>query len=186
MITQNNVDTDIFSIAPDAFDAIDVCTANEPRPGHRPEGLVGGRPEKEPNGVICRFINQANINNNQEERIRAALGLVRGPLPEVETKWLHRYYDYLVENLSLPFEAEYAEDIAGYRQVVSPIAVVALLHPDDHGRHEEFGLLCRAKRGGQTLELPLADVELTDNSPNSRLIDDYWYWFWNWRFDPKI
>ena len=36
--------------------SIDVCTANEPRP-------TNGRPEKEPNGVTCRFINQANINN---------------------------------------------------------------------------------------------------------------------------
>ncbi len=145
MITQNNMDTEIFTIVPDTFDA-----------------------------------------NNQEERIRTALGLAWGPLPEVETNWLHRYYDYLDDNLSFPFEAEYAEDISGYRQVVSPIRVLTLLHPDDHGHHEEHGLLCRAKRGKQTMELPLADVELADNSMNSRLIDDYWYWFWNWRFDPKI
>ena len=85
--------------------------------------------------------------NNQEERIRAALGLARGPLPEVQSKWLHRYYEYLTANLSLPFDAEYAEDISGYRQLVSPVTVVALLHPDEHGRHEEFGLLCRARRG---------------------------------------
>jgi hypothetical protein len=124
--------------------------------------------------------------NDQEGRIRAALGLAWGPLPDVQTKWLHRYYRYLTENLSLPFDAEYAEDVAGYRQVVSPITVIALLHPDAHGRHEDFGLLCRAKRGQQIIEVPLADVELADNSPNSRLIDDYWYWFWNWRFDPKI
>ena len=36
--------------------SIDVCTPKEPRP-------TNGRPEKEPNGVTCRFINQANINN---------------------------------------------------------------------------------------------------------------------------
>ena len=86
----------------------------------------------------------------------------------------------------LPFDAEYAEDISGYRQLVSPITVVALVHPDDHVGHEEFGLLCRARRGPQEIELPLADVELREISPNSQLIEDYWYWFWNWRFDPKI
>ena len=80
--------------------------------------------------------------NNQEERIRAALGLAGGPLPEVQSEWLHRYYAYLAANLSLPFDCEYAEDIAGYRQLVSPITVVALVHPDDHDRHEDFGLLC--------------------------------------------
>ena len=124
--------------------------------------------------------------NDQEKRIRAALGLARGPLPEVQSKWLHLYYEHLAANLSLPFDAEYAEDISGYRQLVSPITVVALVHPDDRDRHEEFGLLCRAHRGIQEIELPLADVELTENSPNSQLIEDYWYWFWNWRFDPKI
>jgi hypothetical protein len=124
--------------------------------------------------------------HDQEERIRAALGLARGPLPNVQSKWLHRYYEYLVANLSMPFDAEYAEDISGYRQMVSPVTVVALLDPDDHSGHEECGLLCRARRTGQESELPLADLELTENSPNSQLLEDYWYWFWNWMFDPQI
>ena len=91
--------------------------------------------------------------NDQEERIRAALGLAHGSLPEVQSEWLHRYYEYLSANLSLPFDAEYAEDISGYRQLVSPVTVVALLHPDEHGRHEDFGLLCRARRGTEEIEV---------------------------------
>ena len=124
--------------------------------------------------------------NDQESRIRAALGLARGPLPEVHTEWLHRYYEYLAANLSLPFDAEYAEDAPGYGQVASGIRVVALLNPDGHANHEEFGLRCRARRGTQEIEVPLVDVELSENSPNYGLIEDYWYWFWNWRFDPQI
>ena len=123
---------------------------------------------------------------DQEGRILVALGLACGPLPEVRTEWLHRYYEYLAANLSLPFEAEYAEDISGYRQFVSPITVVAIVHPEKHTGHEDFGLICRARRGAQEIELPLADVELTESAPNYRLIEDYWYWFWNWRFDPQI
>ena len=124
--------------------------------------------------------------NNQETRIRAALGLGSAPLPDVQSTWLLRYYEHLAANLSLPFDAEYAEDISGYRQLVSPVTVIAIVHPSDHDRHEEFGLLCRARRGTQEIEFPLADVELRESSPNSQLIEDYWYWFWNWRFDPKI
>jgi hypothetical protein len=124
--------------------------------------------------------------DDQEARILVALGLARGPLPEVKTGWLDRYHEYLVARLSLPFEAEYAEDVVGYRQVVSAITVVALLHPDNHAGHEEFGLICRAHRGQQEIELPLADVELPESAANYRLIEDYWYWFWNWRFDPQI
>ena len=38
----------------------------------------------------------------------------------------------------------------------------------------------------QEIDVPLVDVELNENAPNYRLIEDYWYWFWNWRFDPQI
>jgi len=124
--------------------------------------------------------------NDQEERIRTALGVAWGPLPEVDSRCLHRYHEYLANHLQFPFDAEYAEDISGYRQLVTPITVLALAAPGERNRYEEFGIVCRARRGRQVIELPLADVELTDGSRNSRLIDDYWFWFWNWRFDPKI
>ena len=75
----------------------------------------------------ARHRRRTREGNDQEDRILAALGLARGPLPEVRTEWLDRYYDYLAAHLSLPFEAEYAEDIAGYRQLVSPVTVVALV-----------------------------------------------------------
>jgi hypothetical protein len=122
----------------------------------------------------------------QEDRIRAALGLTWGPLPEVQNKWLRRYHSFLKANLALPFEAEYAEDIAGYRQLVTTVTVVDLVDPAKHYRPEELGLLCRVRRGTQELEVPLADVELPGNALNSRFIEDYWYWFWNWRFEPMI
>jgi hypothetical protein len=123
---------------------------------------------------------------DQETRILAALGLTHGPFPEVQTEWLERYHEYLAAQLSMPFEAEYAEDISGYRQRVSRVTVISIVHPEQHGSHEEFGLICRAHRGSQEIELPLADVELKESDVNYRLIEDYWYWFWNWRFDPQI
>jgi hypothetical protein len=124
--------------------------------------------------------------DDQERRILAALGLSHGPLPKVRSEWLLRYYDHLAANLSLPFEAEYAEDIAGFQQLVAPITVTAILHPERDAVHDEFGLLCRALRGQQKIEVPLADVEPRSTASNSRLIEDYWYWIWNWRFDPRI
>jgi len=129
----------------------------------------------------------APINvRNQEERIRAALGVVHGSLPEVQTKWLQLYYKHLSAHLSLPFDAIYAEDIVGYRQLVARVTVIMLLPPDECGKHEELSLLCRVRRGNDDIEVPLADVEVRVNAPNFQLIEDYWYWFWNWRFDPKI
>ena len=47
---------------------IDVCTVNGPKPGHRPEGLVGGRLENRVKTLTNRFIIQANINNSKRRR----------------------------------------------------------------------------------------------------------------------
>jgi hypothetical protein len=124
--------------------------------------------------------------DDQEGRILAALGLSHGPLPKVRSEWLLRYYEYLVATLTLPFEAEYAEDIPGFRQLVTPVTVIAILHPEQEAVHGEFGLLCRVRRGEQEIEAPLADVEPKSTALNARLIEDYWYWIWNWRFDPRI
>jgi hypothetical protein len=124
--------------------------------------------------------------DDQEGRILAALGLSQGPLPKVQGEWLLRYYEYLAAHLSLPFEADLAEDIPGFRQLVTPITVIALLHPERDAVHDDFGLLCRVERGGQESNVPLADVEPKSSTLNSRLIEDYWYWIWNWRFDPRI
>lgn len=122
----------------------------------------------------------------QEDRIREALGIRRGPLPNVQYPWLLHYHRYLEARLVFPFEAEYAEDLFDYRQRISSVTVVAVLDPQDSRGHEDTGLLCRVLRGSEEVEIPLVDLELPEESPNSQLLEDYWYWIWNWRFDPGI
>jgi hypothetical protein len=131
------------------------------------------------------WVNAANADD-QERRILAALGLASGPLPKVQKEWLIRYHDHLVAKLFFPFEAEYAEDISGHRQIVSTVDVLALIHPDSHPLDAEHGLLCRVRRGSEEIDVPLVDVEIQGNTSNSCFIEDYWYWIWNWRFDPQI
>jgi hypothetical protein len=131
------------------------------------------------------FDNLFTSSNDQEKRILTALGLASGPLPQVKTEWLIRYHDHLAARLSLPFEAEYAEDISGHRQLVSSVTVIALIPPDPHST-ADHDLLCRVRRGDKEINVPLVDVEIQETTPNSLLIEDYWYWIWNWRFDPQI
>jgi hypothetical protein len=64
--------------------------------------------------------------------------------------------------------------------------VVSLLNPEEHEGHEEHGILCRVLYGTEQIEVPLANVEVNEDSINFQLVEDYWYWFWNWRFDPRI
>jgi hypothetical protein len=125
----------------------------------------------------------------QEQRIRVALGIDREePLPNVGIKWLRNYFEYLVSNLSFPFEAQLTEEVGYYRQPsYSQVTVMSLVQPDDSRRHQEYyGLICTVRKAGLEVEAPLVDLEVAEDYPNFQLIEDYWYWIWNWRFDPQI
>jgi hypothetical protein len=123
---------------------------------------------------------------DQEGRIRAALGLARGPLPHVTSVWLERYHRELAHRLALPFTSRYAGDLKPLGQPAIPVTVISLLHPDQLAHPEQTGLTCQALHGKEQIEIPLVDLEVADDSPNFQPIEDYWYWFWNWRFDPRI
>jgi hypothetical protein len=123
----------------------------------------------------------------QEGRIRAALGLSRGPLPKVTAEWLRKYHSYLSAKLIFPFRAKYAEELSAIREpIVFSVEVFALVHPSEMPKIESTALLCRIMRDIQEEEIPLVDLEVEEDHPNFRLLEDYWYWIWNWRFDPRI
>ncbi len=61
------------------------------------------------------------------------------------------------------------------------MTVVGLLDPAKNLDCESLGLVCKARRGEQRIELSLADQEVDVDDPNHELVEDYWYWFWNWR-----
>jgi hypothetical protein len=126
--------------------------------------------------------------HEQEQRIAIALGLDKGPLPNVGIEWLRKYFKYLAANLAFPFEAQHTEEIGYYRQpAYSQVQVIALLDPDKNpGQDEYSGLICRILKVEQEIEVPLVDLEVDEEHPNFQLIEDYWYWIWNWRFDPRI
>jgi hypothetical protein len=126
--------------------------------------------------------------HDQERRIRIALGLEKGHLPNVGIEWLRRYFKYLAANLSFPFEAQLTEEIGYYRQpAYTSVKVLAMVDPDKIPAEQEyFGLFCKVLKAGQETEVPLVDLEVDENNQNYRLLEDYWYWIWNWRFDPRI
>jgi hypothetical protein len=132
-------------------------------------------------------ITQLLATQDQEARIRAVLGLSRGPLPKVNAEWLRKYHRFLAAELTFPFQARYSEEISANREpFVSEVEVFALVHPDEMPEIERTALLCRVLRDVQEEEVPLVDLEVDEDHPNSQLLEDYWYWIWNWRFDPRI
>jgi hypothetical protein len=116
----------------------------------------------------------------QAERITAALG-VTGGVPRVSEETLARYHKYLAARLSLPFVAYYPQptncrENAQFRRIV-----VELLDPTRYACDEFDGIFCKTRQGDFEVNLPLIELHLPENSPNSQLIEDYWYWMWNWR-----
>jgi hypothetical protein len=116
----------------------------------------------------------------QVQRIMAALG-AKGGVPAVSEETLTRYHRYLAAKLSLPFVAYYPQPTNRRESVEFRRVVVELLDPARYACDEIDGIFCKTRQGDFEVNLPLIELHLPDESPNSQLIEDYWYWMWNWR-----
>jgi hypothetical protein len=118
---------------------------------------------------------------NQDDRIRKVFGLASdSPLPLVREETLAIYYDYLIANLSLPFDALYCQNGGKMRHLIHYVQVTELLNPRNRN-HTSHGLFGRALHHREVLELPLADFGVMEDNPNCQAIDDYAYWVVNCR-----
>jgi hypothetical protein len=119
---------------------------------------------------------------NQDDRIRRVFGLpTEAPLPLVREETLAAYYDYLLANLSLPFDALYSQNGGKMRHLIHYVQVTELLNPRHNRNHSQHGIMGRAQHHRELLELPLDEFGVMEDNPNCELIDDYAYWFVNCR-----
>ena len=125
-----------------------------------------------PRQVVSRPLSE----DDDEDRIRMALGLTSDdPLPDVNDETLRAYHRYLAGRLAFPFAGEYSEETCLLEGATYLVQAIRLLDPDECDDSE--GLLVRARRGWETIVLPLAEVEVAEGSPNWRWIEDYSSWF---------
>jgi hypothetical protein len=114
------------------------------------------------------------------KQIAVALG-VRGHLPKVDEDTLARYYRYLAANVPCPFTAWYPEPANAREERDCRCTVLELIDPAI-GRGDPFdGILCKVRKGGCEVNLPLIELELPPDSPAYHLVEHFWYWFWHWR-----
>jgi hypothetical protein len=133
---------------------------------------------EQPTSIVTRPLSK----NDQDDRIRAIFGLTSDdPLPPTNVENLRRYGSYLRRQLSFPFEGSYTAEIGPFEEAKYLITVLGIL--DDDNCDEEEGVLCRAEQHGESVELPLANLEVPDNSYHRQLVEDYSYWFGNWPAD---
>ena len=118
--------------------------------------------------------------DDQDDRVRAVFGLTSDdPLPDVDENTLLKYHEYLLENMSFPFEMDYSEETGPFEDKNHFVKVVGLLDPERNGCDEMYGLICRVKEGRKTFELPLSKFEPDDEIPEEQMLADYCCWFWN-------
>jgi hypothetical protein len=119
--------------------------------------------------------------NDQDDRVRMALRLTRDdPLPEVNHENLLTYHRYLSKNLVFPFKARYEKPVGWAKRVEMPITVTGLLRPDDCVIDEQYGIIATGSDTEETVDFPLAEIEVKGTSPICRIVRDYAYWFHNW------
>jgi hypothetical protein len=149
-------------------------------PGDAP-APISSHPRNGTEGNGLKFVAAPTTLDHQEDRIRTVLGIGEGALPLVGRKAMQKYYEHLTINLMFPFHACYPEAISLHEEVMRTVTVVELFDPSKNLDCDSLGLVCRACRRKQEVELPLASLEVDEDHPNHQLIEDYWYWFWNWR-----
>jgi hypothetical protein len=119
--------------------------------------------------------------HDRRDRIIDALGPFGGHPPSVDEETLSRYYTYLSARMSFPFAAHYPEPRSSLEEVQYRCIVLELLDPTNDIYDDFDGIFCKTRKGKYEINLPLIELEVPNDSPNSQFIEDYWYWFWNWR-----
>ena len=122
------------------------------------------------------------VSDEREDRIRAIFGLRRATsLPCVDKATLQKYFYHLATHLSLPFSAIYYDETGPSAGTACLLSVIGLPPPSHYVLDPWAGLLCTVRTRTGEARVPLADIGVSEDHANHRLIEDYWYWFWNWR-----
>ena len=142
--------------------------------------LVATTADSHWNGL--KVVTEPRPELDQKDRIIEALGS-GNPIPRVGEETLVRYYEYLSANLSFPFAAYYPAPIKPQEEEEFSCTVLELLDPAKHLGDWIDGIFSKTNKGKYEVNLPLIELEVPDDSPNFKFIEDYWYWFghWNWR-----
>jgi hypothetical protein len=135
-------------------------------------------PIEQPTSIVTRPLSE----KDQDDRVRMALGLTHDdPLPEVDHETLLTYHSYLAKQLGFPFKARYEKPVGWSRRIEMPLTVTGLLRPDECEIDEQYGIIATGRDAEESVDFPLAEIEVKGSSPSCRMVRDYAYWFHNWR-----
>lgn len=129
-----------------------------------------------------KLVTELRPGDDQRGRILAALGLADDRLAVLDDDTLQRYYGHLSESLSFPFTAHYPHPTSPGEEVLCQCTVLGLLDPSTCVGDEIDGIFCKTQKAEFEVNLPLVELEVSKDSRNFQMIEDYCHWFWTWRF----
>lgn len=130
-------------------------------------------PLEQPTEIITRPL----AMSDQSDRIRAIFHLTTDdPLPNVEYETLSVYFQFLVDQLSFPFQARYRPEGGQFAGRVQQVTVRSLYDLDDYDPEEFYGLIGVGRCYGKQIEFPIRDIDVEQSDDNYQLIDDYKFW----------
>lgn len=132
---------------------------------------------EQPANIVTRPLNM----KNEDDRIRAVFQLTSDdPLPEVDFETLAAYRNYLMEQLTFPFEANWESESGPLSSKIQKVTVIGLGDPDENFRIDDmYGLICEIKLDKKRGDVPLGELEAKKGNGNRQLVEDYCSWFWN-------
>jgi hypothetical protein len=119
-----------------------------------------------------------------DDRIRMVFGLTSDDaLPKTDEHAQQQFFDYLKANLSFPFKAEYWPTTAIGPDEGGKITVLGFSDPP---LDREAGIVCRARKGKQEVQVPLLGLQVNEDDPNAQHVEDYTYWLWDANEDEEF
>ena len=119
-------------------------------------GIKGDNPKK-------KFISV----KEQDNKIRKVFKLQEDEdLPMVSDETLEIYYQYLMKELTFPFDAEYSEEVGFIKDELYSVSIKKFVHYGITGDNDFYGLFCEARYERKKMILILADVEVKEVGSN--------------------
>jgi hypothetical protein len=128
---------------------------------------------EQPTNIITRPLSM----DDHDDRIRMVFGLTSDDaLPKDDEKTQQQFLDYLKNHLSFPFKADYLPSTS-----IGPSesGVVTVLGFAETPLNREVGIVCEARSGKDEFQVPLAGLQVNEDDPNAKFVEDYTDWLWD-------
>ena len=127
---------------------------------------------EQPTNVVTRPLS----TDDPDDRIRIVFGLTSDDaIPAANEDTQRRFFDYLEAHLSFPFRADYAAASVLGSDTSETVQILGFADPP---LDRKEGIVCEARKGEHEFRVPLCNIYIHEDDPNSQYVEDYTYCLW--------